>query len=43
VNIAAALKTHATSSALWKLNSGIWATQNISVQDLAVVLVMPEK
>jgi glycerate-2-kinase len=43
VNIDAALKTHATSQALWKLKCGIWATQNISVQDLVVVLVMPGK
>jgi len=40
VDIAQALKTHATSKALWDLSSGIWATQNISVQDLIVALVM---
>jgi glycerate-2-kinase len=34
------LKTHNASDALWRLDSGIWATQNISVQDLMVVLVM---
>ena len=42
VDINAALKNHATSQALWKLNCGVWATQNISVQDLVVVLIMPE-
>jgi glycerate-2-kinase len=41
VDIAGALKNHGTSAPLWKLDCGIWATQNISVQDLAVVLVMP--
>lgn len=40
VDIDTALRTHATSRALWKLNSGIWATQNISVQDLIIVLIM---
>lgn len=40
VDIGQALKTHATSEALWKLDSGIWATNNISVQDLIVVLIM---
>ena len=40
VNVANALKTHGTSDALWRLDSGIWATQNISVQDLIVVLIM---
>lgn len=40
VDLFAALKTHATSKALWELNSGIWADQNISVQDLIVVLTM---
>ena len=40
VDVQDALKTHATSKALWQLDSGIWATQNISVQDLIVVLIM---
>ena len=40
VDVQNALKTHATSKALWQLDSGIWATQNISVQDLIVVLIM---
>lgn len=43
VNVAGALKTHAASDALWQLDSGIWATQNISVQDLGVILVMPKE
>ena len=33
------LRTHATSAALWKLDSGVVATQNISLQDLVVILV----
>lgn len=40
VDVAQALKTHATSKALWDLDSGMWATQNISVQDLIVALIM---
>ncbi len=43
VNVTQHLKDHNTSLPLWKLQSGIWATQNISVQDLAVVLVMPKE
>jgi hypothetical protein len=34
------LRRHNTSSALWKLNSGIAATQNISLGDLDVALIM---
>jgi glycerate-2-kinase len=41
IDIPGGLKNHSSSQPLWKLDSGIWATQNISVQDLAVVLVMP--
>jgi len=41
VDIAKGLKTHGTSLPLWQLGCGVWATQNISVQDLVVVLVMP--
>lgn len=37
-----ALGRHDTSGALWALDSGIWATQNISIQDLIVVLIMGE-
>ena len=33
------LRTHAPSAALWKLDSGVVATQNISLQDLVVNLV----
>lgn len=40
IDIANALKTHNTSDTLWRLGSGVWATQNISVQDLIVVLIM---
>ena len=35
-----ALARHNTSGPLWKLDSGIWATQNISIQDLIVLLIM---
>ena len=40
VDVASALKTHGTSEALWKLDSGIHAEQNISVGDIGCVLVM---
>lgn len=40
VDVVAALKQHATSAALWKLKSGIAISQNISVGDFAVTLVM---
>lgn len=43
VDLDYALKTHATSDALWRLDSGIWATQNISLNDLIVILVMRER
>ncbi|MCL2155718.1 MAG: hypothetical protein FWH53_08650, partial [Leptospirales bacterium] len=43
ISLVDALKTHGTSQALWKLDCGVWATQNISVQDLVVVLVMAEE
>ena len=40
VDVADALRTHATSDALWKLDCGLWATQNISINDIIMVLVM---
>lgn len=40
VDVFDALKTHATSQALWRLDSGIHAEQNISVCDLGCVLIM---
>ncbi len=40
VSLDAALRTHGTSDALWNLDSGVWCTPNISVQDLIVVLIM---
>lgn len=40
VGVDAALRTHGTSDALWKLDSGVWCTPNISVQDLILVLIM---
>lgn len=42
INIKDALKKHDTSKALWMLDSGIWTSQNISVQDLIVLLIMKE-
>jgi glycerate 2-kinase len=40
VDIVSNLRRHNTSSALWKLKSGIAATQNISLGDLDVALIM---
>ena len=40
VNIVEELKKHNASLALWKLNSGIAATPNISLIDLTVALVL---
>jgi glycerate 2-kinase len=40
VDIAAALRQHGSSAALWQLKSGIVATQNISLTDLGVTLIM---
>ena len=40
VDIHDALKRHAASDALWRLKSGIAATQNISLTDLGVTLIM---
>jgi glycerate 2-kinase len=40
VDLVEALKRHDTSHALYKLGSGVVATQNISICDLAVTLVM---
>lgn len=42
VDIMEELKRHNTTSALWKLNSGIVATPNISLVDLTVALIMGE-
>ena len=42
VDIHAELRKHNSTPALWKLNSGIVATHNISVTDLGVTLVMDE-
>lgn len=38
-----ALAGHDTSGPLWRLDSGIWAIQNISIQDLIVLLIMGDK
>jgi glycerate-2-kinase len=40
VNIHEALRTHDTSPALWRLDSGIHATPNISMTDLGVILIL---
>ena len=40
VDVHAALKRHNTSPALYSLGSGVVATQNISINDLAVTLIM---
>ena len=40
VDIVAELKEHNTSPALWRLNSGILVTPNISLIDLTVALIM---
>ncbi len=40
VDLAGSLRTHATSAALWEVDSGIAATHNISITDLQCTLVM---
>ena len=40
VDLEEALRTHSSSTALWSLNSGIAATQNISITDLQCTIVM---
>ena len=42
VDLFAAVKTHGTSTALWELDSGIVAVQDISLGDLHCVLIMDE-
>ena len=42
VDIHAELRKHNSTPALWKLNSGIVATHNISVTDLGVTLVLDQ-
>ena len=39
VDVKMALQTHGTSNALWSLDCGLWATQNISLQDIVVAVV----
>ncbi len=43
VDIEDALRTHATADALWRLDSAIVSTQNISINDLVLVLVTGNK
>ena len=40
VSITEALRTHSTSTALWELDSGIVASQNISIGDLQCTIIM---
>jgi len=40
IDLQDALRTHSTSNALWSINSGIAATQNISITDLQCTLIM---
>lgn len=42
VDVLTALRNHGTSSALWHLDSGVYATQCISINDIALTLVMGE-
>lgn len=39
IDVESALRDHNTSEALWKLNCGIWAAQNVSMGDLGVILI----
>lgn len=43
VNVLAAIRDHATSGALWKLNSGVHARQCISINDIALTLIMDKE
>ncbi len=43
VNVTEELKNHNSTFALWKLNSGVVATPNISLNDLTVALIMDRK
>jgi len=40
VSVSDALRTHSTSTALWELDSGIAAVQNISIGDLQCTIIM---
>jgi glycerate-2-kinase len=40
IDFPALLRRHDNSDALWQVNSGVWATQNISVNDIILLLVM---
>ena len=42
VDIAGGIRTHASSDPLWRLDSAVQATQNISINDLVLVLVMDQ-
>ncbi len=40
LDVEQALRCHDTSDTLWKLDSGLWATQNISINDIILILIM---
>jgi len=42
VDIFAAIKTHDTSRALWKLDSGVHAIQSLSLDDIHITVIMDE-
>ncbi|MCD7990779.1 MAG: DUF4147 domain-containing protein [Clostridia bacterium] len=39
VDVELALRSHNTSEALWRLDCGVWATQNVSMGDLGIILI----
>jgi len=40
VDVLLTLRDHDTSKALWKMNSGVHASQCISINDIALTLIM---
>jgi glycerate-2-kinase len=40
VDIFEAINSHSSSRALWKLNSGIWAEQNMAIGDIHVTVIL---
>ena len=39
IDLQNALKTHGTSEPLWRLDSGVWATANVSALDLRIIYI----
>lgn len=39
VDVEQSLRSHSTSEALWNLDCGVWATQNVSMGDLGIILI----